>query len=477
MTATTTSTQAPLFPTFEQVFQGLAGQIGQLREMAPKPTLPDTERVRRAINVLIEETNADEAVWLESCIHCGQCTNACHYFQATGEAKYAPMRKMELYRRIYQREIGPFRSWYKLTTPEINLADLEQVQELAYDSCSECGRCTMVCPMGIDTASLVHHLRSALVAAELVPPELATLHHEQKYRRTVFGASGEKFIELVQRIRDHYEMDVPLDKPQADVLVLSSAVDLVGNGNGLLATAKVMNHLGVDWTLCSDAFESANFGLLSGDMALWEKLSAPIVAAAIRLGAKTLVIAECGHAYPALRWNPMVKGGDLPFEMMYISEFLGRQAQQGKLKLRPLKGRVTYHDPCKTGRRGGAFEEPRAVLRAMQADVVEMPANKEFNWCCGGGAGIFLLGDATRLRDESFRIKLQQVEQTGAEAVVVSCASCRLNFEAGRVKNRWNKRVESLVELVAQQLDEGESPRQSGESRERTTGVEEEATA
>jgi Fe-S oxidoreductase len=97
----------------------------------------------------------------------------------------------------------------------------------------------------------------------------------------------------------------------------------------------------------------------------------------------------------------------------------------------------------------------------MQADLVEMPANKEFNWCCGGGAGIFLLDSATRLRDESFRIKIQQVEQTGAEAVVVSCASCRLNFEAGRMKNRWNKRVESLVELVAQQLDDGDSPDQS----------------
>ena len=81
-----------VFPTFEQVFQGLAGQIGMLREMAPRPTLSDETRLARAVDTLIEETNADEAVWLESCIHCGQCTTACHYFQATGDAKYAPMR-------------------------------------------------------------------------------------------------------------------------------------------------------------------------------------------------------------------------------------------------------------------------------------------------------------------------------------------------------------------------------------------------
>lgn len=166
------------FPSFDQVFQGFADAIGHLREMAPRPTPPDAVRVRRAIDTLIAETNAGEAVWLESCIRCGQCTTACHYFQATGETKYAPLRKMNLYRRIYQRELGPFRWWYRLVTPEVMLGDLADLQELVDDSCSECGRCAMVCSMGIDIASLVHHQRSALVAAELVPPELAALRQE-----------------------------------------------------------------------------------------------------------------------------------------------------------------------------------------------------------------------------------------------------------------------------------------------------------
>ncbi len=442
------------FPTFEQVFQGFAAQIGQLRERAPQPTLSDELRVQRAIDTLIAETNADEAVWLESCIRCGQCTTACHYFQATGDTKYAPMRKMNLYRRVYQREIGPFRWWYRLVSSPVKLSDLEELQELVYDSCSECGRCAMVCPMGIDTASLVHHQRSALVAAELVPPELDALRMEQKHRGTVFGSSPEALRQQVKTIREQEGVEIPLDKPRAEIMVLSSAVDLVANGNGLLATARVMNHLGADWTICSDGFESANFGLLSGDMALWKRQVDSIVAAAQRIGAKTLVIAECGHAYPALRWNPMLKGDALPFEMIYMSEFLGRQAMAGKLKLSRLEGKVTYHDPCKTGRRGGAFDEPRALFKAMDADFVEMPANREFNWCCGGGAGIFLLERATRLRDESFKIKMQQVNASGAEAVVVSCASCRLNFEAGRFKNHWDKRVDSLVELVADHLIE-----------------------
>jgi Fe-S oxidoreductase len=364
------------------------------------------------------------------------------------------MRKMDLYRRVYQREISPLRWWQKLVTRPVKLADFEEAQELVYDSCSECGRCTMVCPMGIDTASLVHHMRTAMVAAELVPAEMAALRAEQKYQGTVFGASADALKQQIQVIRDHYGVDIPLDKDKAEVMVLSSAVDIVANGNGLLATAQVMNHLGIDWTICSDGFESANFGLLSGDMQLWEQIADKLVNAAQRIEAKIIVIAECGHAYPALRWNPMLGSGALSFQMMYMSEFLGKQAKAGYLKLKPLEGRITYHDPCKTGRRGGAFAEPRAVFEAMQADFVELPANKEYNWCCGGGAGIFLLERATRLRDESFKLKIREVNETGAESVVVSCASCRLNFEAGKMKNRWDKRIDSLVELVAQQLDE-----------------------
>ena len=456
MTAPISSSPAmPEFPSFEQVYQGLANQIGQLPAMAPPVTLSEQERIDRAVQTLVEDTHSAEAVWLESCIHCGQCTNACHFFQTTRDVKYAPQRKARLYRRVYRREVGPLRWWYRLITQPVKMQDLEELQELVYDSCTECGRCTMVCPMGIDIPTLVHHCRSALVAAQMMPPEMAAVTYEQKEMGTVFGATQEVLKSMVQTIHDRYGVDIPLDKEHAEIMVLTSAVDMVMNGNGLLATGKVLNHLGVDWTMCSDGgFEAANFGLLSGDMELWKSQADKIIRCAKRIGAKTVVIAECGHAYTALRWNPQVKGEELPFEMLYMSEFLGRQAQAGRLRLKPLKKKITFHDPCKTGRRGGAFEEPRAVLEAMNADFVEMPASREFNWCCGGGAAVFLLQRAAPLREKAFKIKIEQVDATGADSVVVSCASCRLNFEAGRINNRWDKTVDSLLELVADQLVE-----------------------
>lgn len=62
---------------------------------------------------------------------------------------------------------------------------------------------------------------------------------------------------------------------------------------------------------------------------------------------------------------------------MALSEFLGRQVSAGHLKMDPIDGkrRVTYHDPCKIGRHGGVFDEPRSVLAALGIELREMPSN------------------------------------------------------------------------------------------------------
>ncbi|HYT48601.1 MAG TPA: heterodisulfide reductase-related iron-sulfur binding cluster, partial [Burkholderiales bacterium] len=81
----------------------------------------------------------------------------------------------------------------------------------------------------------------------------------------------------------------------------------------------------------------------------------------------------------------------------------------------------------------------------------------EMNWCCGGGAGVFLLNRAAKLRQRTFELKMRQIDATGAEAVVMSCGSCRLNFMNGQANSKWPVKIESLVELVGENLADGAS--------------------
>ena len=149
-------------------FKGFVGQIRHLGDMAMDTSYSDDERVQRAKAVFAEKMDAPKAVDLESCVHCGLCAEACHYYVTTEDPKYTPTRKLDLLKRFYRREKSPFRWLYRLNTPDITAQDLEDWQELVYDSCTECGRCGIVCPMGIDIASMVNVMRQGLAEAGLI---------------------------------------------------------------------------------------------------------------------------------------------------------------------------------------------------------------------------------------------------------------------------------------------------------------------
>ena len=435
-------------------FHGFVGQIKGLAQMAMPTDCPDEERVKRAKAIFAEKMDAPKAVDLESCVHCGLCAEACHYYVTTEDPKYTPTRKLDLLKRFYRREKSPFRFFYRMTTPDITEKDLEDWQELVYDSCTECGRCGIVCPMGIDIASGVNVMRQALAEAGLIPAELRAVMQEQGSKGTVFGAGPDMLRGVIEEIRAE-GLDVPLDKESAEILVLTSTLDIQLYKDVLRATVKVMNHIGADWTLHTCAYEGANFGLLSGYEKVQKKASERITSQAIALGAKVVIVPECGHAYPAMRWEGANEhGAPLPFEVLAVSEFLGKEIESGRLKVNSIKSApvFTYHDPCKVGRHGGVLDEPRTVLKALGVDLHEMDSHGKMNYCCGGGAGVFLINSASELRQNTFNLKAKQVDETGAEALVTSCGSCRINFMNGADQAGWQKPIHSLMELVGNNL-------------------------
>jgi Fe-S oxidoreductase len=169
---------------------------------------------------------------------------------------------------------------------------------------------------------------------------------------------------------------------------------------------------------------------------------------------KTLVLPECGHAYGAMRWQGAnMYGKPLPFRVLHISEFLAEAVREGALKLKPMAGSVSFHDPCQVSRRGGATGAPREILAALQADLREMAPSGDANWCCGGGGGVVTLPGASQHRYRAFEIKMKQVEATQAERLATSCSNCRLTFDDGQAHYHWDRRMESLLELVAEHLD------------------------
>jgi Fe-S oxidoreductase len=429
-------------------------RIHALPRAAPPSPLSADERVARAKNAIVSKLDSRTAMELETCIHCGMCSEACHFFEATQDPKYTPIHKAYLVRKVYRRELSPMRWFNKLFVRDITEKELENWQELLFNSCTECGRCDLMCPMGIQITRSIRLGRQALAAADLLPPELRSLNHEQTQSNTLFGV-GVGGLRLAIQDLDERGIKIPLDLPQADILLLTSVSDILLYRESLAGTAKILNKLGVAWTMRSEAFEASNFGFLSGDTDSQMVEARRIVDVAKSCAARMVITPECGHAYPALRFDVAENLGEpLPFEVLAISEYIGRELRAGRLKVKPIgrDTRVTYHDPCKIGRHGGVFKEPRAALEALGVDFREMESHGKTQYCCGGGGGVFMLTGSDELRRRAFDIKKRQVEDTGAQAVVTSCDTCRMTLASGAKQSNWDRPVQSLVELVAANL-------------------------
>jgi Fe-S oxidoreductase len=433
---------ATTLDTFRTELSGLGGR-------APRSALSDAERVARAKDVIRRRVEASHAAYLETCLHCGMCAEACHFYVATGEAKYTPIEKVAPLRRVYQREIGPLRWLFRLVSRDITAAELESFQELVFDACTECGRCDLICPMGIQISPMVGIMREALTAAELAPAEFRTVKTEQTTTHRDLGVGRAEIAALASRLSAE-GVKVPLDAARADILYFATPLDVRLFPDSLKNAARIFNRLGVSWTLLGASAELLGTGESTSEVDVPR-----VVAEAQQRGAKIVILPECGHAYPRLRFEAAnLIGRELPFEVLTISEYVGRQLQDGKLKVKPIAGRpkVTYHDPCKIGRHGGVFEEPRAAVGALGLELVEMESHGRTGYCCGGGGGQFLIDRAQRLRQRAFEIKMREADDTGAKTVVTACNSCRYNFLAGAAHANWQSEVKSLVELVGSQL-------------------------
>ncbi|MEN8802983.1 MAG: (Fe-S)-binding protein, partial [Thiogranum sp.] len=250
------------------VMQGFMEKVQQMGQMDVPSKLSDEERVDTARRVILEKMDAQLAVDLDACVHCGLCAEACHFYLSTKDPKYTPIRKLDLMKRLYRRERSSNRWLYRLYTKDITIEDLQEWEELVYDSCTVCQRCSLICPMGIHIASGVAIMRSAMRAADLMPVEVRLVGQEQGEQGTLFGLGSEQFVQAIEELRKT-GLEIPLDEPEADILVLSSVMDVMLFRDTLVSTIKIMNHVGARWTFSSQGYESANFGYMTGDEA-WQ---------------------------------------------------------------------------------------------------------------------------------------------------------------------------------------------------------------
>src|SRR5574342_1401414 len=416
-----------------------------------------TETVGLALKALEAQLNQPLETALEACARCGICAEACHYYRAEPKVEHIPAYRAEQLRSVYRYEHDFLSRLFPVWTRSKKLDEptLAKLTEIAFSQCTLCRRCTVNCPLGVDTPLMMRAIRAMASAAGLAPEILVMLADSaiEKGRDPSFYKDMflEQIADMEKQLCDitgDEHASIPVEKQGARILY----VPLAG-AHTILPPAVLFNAAREDWTL--SIFEASNYGVFLADVNRAKQVAKRIMDEANLLSVQEIVISECGHAYASYRWDvPNWFAGEFNFRVRSLIEVMAEYIAEGKIKVDPsaIPEAVTYHDSCNLARNGGLIEEPRYVLSKITTDFREMTPNKSEAICCGGGGGLVALAEYAERRIAAGKAKAAEVKKTVARVVVAACENCRLQIGDLNEHYGLNVRITALTDLVVRAM-------------------------
>ena len=360
-------------------------------------------------------------VFMDVCVRCGACADKCHFFLGTNDPKNMPVLRAELLRSVYRKDFTlAGRLLGKVAGARRLDAGIIKEWYSYFYQCPECRRCSLYCPYGIDTAELTVLVREMLLELGLASNWIMDPVSNCNRTGNHLGIQPHAMKEIVEFLCDDIEtitgirIDPPFNEKGHEILFITPSGDYFADPGiyTFMGYLMLFHELGLDYTLSTYASEGGNFGsFVSFDMA--KKLNAKMYAEAERLGSKWILGGECGHMWRVVNQYMATYNGPTPpnleqpvspitgtvfknaaaTKMVHIAEFTADLIHHDKLNLRPERNNhiiTTWHDSCNPARGMGLLEEPRAVLRAVCNNFVEMPEHtiREETFCCGSGSGL-----------------------------------------------------------------------------------------
>ncbi|MEW6443272.1 MAG: (Fe-S)-binding protein [bacterium] len=194
------------------------------------------------------------------------------------------------------------------------------------------------------------------------------------------------------------------------------------------------------------------------------------------------IVTSCAGCYRAIRRDYALASGYQEalgdIAVLHTVDFLHGLSRAGRLSFPGgVASKVTYHDPCHTGRHltrftvdeegtrlwKGAYvesnegeclyEQPRELLQAIPGlELVEMERVRANSYCCGGGGGVMTGYADWAARNASERVR--EGMRTGADLMATICPFCHHNLSEGSRRIESPLRVVDLVELIDRALPE-----------------------
>ncbi len=383
---------------------------------------------------------------VNSCVECGRCTDNCPAHAIGGS--------LDPKKIVLQLQKGVLAGGDVIAGAE-NLVQRGEawVSEQDLYQCLSCGACEEACPVGIEHVGLkILDLRRGLVSEGRTGSEklAAMFTTMERSPHNAWGVSQEVRRKLLKTQR------LPVLERQTEWLLwLGCGCNYDPHGQEVVsAMQRILDAAGVSWGVLASETCCGEPARRAGNEYLYLELSERVIGSLRSKGVRRIVTCDphCLRMFDA-DYRQQAEYAGLGIEVVHHSELLARLMPA--LPVQGEAGKVTLHDPCYLARGRGVTEEPREVLRAVGADLVEMRHHAARTFCCGAGGGqLYIADDKVELPGGRVNYKrFEEAAATGAETVAVACPYCPIMLrDAAGQAGREDVRVADIAELVAERL-------------------------
>ncbi|WP_027184393.1 electron transfer complex ferredoxin TmcB [Desulfovibrio inopinatus] len=388
------------------------------------------DKIEKTIKAVLDgETGAKLKMYAETCVRCGMCSQACHFYVShDNDPTYSPAGKVhQTMSRILE------------TKGRLDPEEIYKIAQIAYTECNLCKRCVHYCPLGIDTGYIMLVVRRICYKLGVVPQYIhdTTNSHSATYNQ--MWIKDDEWVDSLQwqedEARDEFpDLRIPVDKEGAEIMYSVIAPEPKFRTHLIYQAAAIMHQAGVDWTMpSSPGWDNSDLAMFSGDNEIMGRNKRRHFECAMDLKAKRIVMGECGHAFRSIydMGNRWLGWKMYPIEVVHAVEFYWELISSGKIKIKEkIKEPVTIQDPCNIIRGRGLYEASRKVAAALCENIVEMTPNGVHNYCCAAGGGIINCGPPFKnTRTTGNRAKADQIKATGVKLCIVPCHNCHGGLE------------------------------------------------
>ncbi|MBZ4684823.1 MAG: 4Fe-4S ferredoxin iron-sulfur binding domain protein [Desulfomicrobiaceae bacterium] len=416
------------------------------------------ERIERTINaVLGNETGARLMAYVETCAHCGLCSEACHFYLSRDrDPSYSPVGKVK-------QTIWPMLK----NRGKVSVEFMKQATQIAQTECNLCRRCVQYCPFGIDIAYMMTLVRRIVHKLELTPLYIQDTAHSHSATLNQMWVKDDEWIDALHwqedELRDEFPTArIPLEKEGAEIMYSVIGPEPKFRTQLIYQAAAIMNVAGLDWTMpATPGWDNSDMAMFTGDSEIMARLKRAHFETAARLRVKKIVMGECGHAFRSVydTGNRVLGWRMPPIPVIHALEFYWDLLNEGRIKVaKQIEEPVTFHDPCNVVRGRGLHEKAREVVRAFCKNLVEMHPNREHNLCCAAGGGVINCGPPFKnARVESNRAKAEQLKATGVKICIAPCHNCHGGLDDIIHKYELDMELKFLGEIIYECMEKPEA--------------------